>query len=75
MHATGLVASSGRLRAAAGFVTAVLRAVTWRSVIATQALALLIALFTWLETSGWSCLLYTSPSPRDPKTSRMPSSA
>ena len=23
----------------------------------------------------WSCLLYTSPSPRDPKTSRMPSSA
>ena len=28
---------------------------------------------------GWeqlgSCLLYTSPSPRDPKTSRMPSSA
>ena len=24
---------------------------------------------------GYSCLLYTSPSPRDPKTSRMPSSA
>ena len=24
---------------------------------------------------SWSCLLYTSPSPRDPKTSRMPSSA
>ena len=24
---------------------------------------------------GCSCLLYTSPSPRDPKTSRMPSSA
>ena len=23
----------------------------------------------------YSCLLYTSPSPRDPKTSRMPSSA
>ena len=23
----------------------------------------------------WYCLLYTSPSPRDPKTSRMPSSA
>ena len=23
----------------------------------------------------FSCLLYTSPSPRDPKTSRMPSSA
>ena len=23
----------------------------------------------------WVCLLYTSPSPRDPKTSRMPSSA
>ena len=25
--------------------------------------------------SQLSCLLYTSPSPRDPKTSRMPSSA
>ena len=25
--------------------------------------------------SGLGCLLYTSPSPRDPKTSRMPSSA
>ena len=25
--------------------------------------------------SSTSCLLYTSPSPRDPKTSRMPSSA
>ena len=24
---------------------------------------------------SYSCLLYTSPSPRDPKTSRMPSSA
>ena len=24
---------------------------------------------------GFTCLLYTSPSPRDPKTSRMPSSA
>ena len=24
---------------------------------------------------GEACLLYTSPSPRDPKTSRMPSSA
>ena len=24
---------------------------------------------------GYDCLLYTSPSPRDPKTSRMPSSA
>ena len=31
-----------------------------------------------LEGKKWkfmSCLLYTSPSPRDPKTSRMPSSA
>ena len=27
-----------------------------------------------IELSG-ACLLYTSPSPRDPKTSRMPSSA
>ena len=28
-----------------------------------------------LSLSVYSCLLYTSPSPRDPKTSRMPSSA
>ena len=27
------------------------------------------------ENKYISCLLYTSPSPRDPKTSRMPSSA
>ena len=28
------------------------------------------------EMNGiYNCLLYTSPSPRDPKTSRMPSSA
>ena len=26
-------------------------------------------------TNNNGCLLYTSPSPRDPKTSRMPSSA
>ena len=28
-----------------------------------------------LQDPGNICLLYTSPSPRDPKTSRMPSSA
>ena len=28
-----------------------------------------------LVGGGFGCLLYTSPSPRDPKTSRMPSSA
>ena len=33
--------------------------------------------FKWytLAGSASACLLYTSPSPRDPKTSRMPSSA
>ena len=29
----------------------------------------------WQEIQGYSCLLYTSPSPRDLSTSRMPSSA
>ena len=29
----------------------------------------------YLEQLIGSCLLYTSPSPRDPKTSRMPASA
>ena len=28
-----------------------------------------------LDEYGYSCLLYTSPSPRDPTTTRMPSSA
>ena len=27
------------------------------------------------QAAGWCCLLYTSPSPRDLSTSRMPSSA
>ena len=27
------------------------------------------------KNTYYTCLLYTSPSPRDPKTSRMPSSA
>ena len=31
--------------------------------------------YTADETIRTACLLYTSPSPRDPKTSRMPSSA
>ena len=30
---------------------------------------------TSLDLKNFDCLLYTSPSPRDPKTSRMPSSA
>ena len=29
----------------------------------------------FLNSNGYSCLLYTSPSPRDLSTSRMPSSA
>ena len=29
----------------------------------------------WTKREDQACLLYTSPSPRDPKTSRMPSSA
>ena len=31
--------------------------------------------FVAFTTQFGGCLLYTSPSPRDPKTSRMPSSA
>ena len=33
------------------------------------------SLFGGLAASGWHCLLYTSPSPRDRTRSRMPSSA
>ena len=32
-------------------------------------------LFTWKQQLDIACLLYTSPSPRDPTASRMPSSA
>ena len=49
-------------------------------------LAILLVLFSWISwrwigpplrrfASQWDCLLYTSPSPRDLSTSRMPSSA
>ena len=31
--------------------------------------------FAWVDVNVGSCLLYTSPSPRDLSTSRMPSSA
>ena len=31
--------------------------------------------FAWQNSYGYSCLLYTSPSPRDRQKSRMPSSA
>ena len=30
---------------------------------------------TWTTTKNWLCLLYTSPSPRDKRQSRMPSYA
>ena len=33
------------------------------------------AVLDWAERSAYSCLLYTSPSPRDQRGSRMPSSA
>ena len=35
----------------------------------------LIFRYKTLKVQFYTCLLYTSPSPRDPKTSRMPSSA
>ena len=31
--------------------------------------------YRWTDRLIWTCLLYTSPSPRDLSTSRMPSSA
>ena len=34
-----------------------------------------VAAILAIDTRPEICLLYTSPSPRDPKTSRMPSSA
>ena len=33
------------------------------------------SLFLASGLNGWACLLYTSPSPRDSRKSRMPSSA
>ena len=43
-----------------------------------EALALFASLFAMMQTpqpDGATCLLYTSPSPRDVEESRMPSSA
>ena len=37
--------------------------------------AAILSAFLLQERQGWLCLLYTSPSPRDLSTSRMPSSA
>ena len=42
-------ASTQHPRGAAGFVLAVLRAVSWRAVLLTQSLGLVFALFPWLE--------------------------
>lgn len=50
-----------RLAAAAGFCAAVLRAVTFRAVLLTQSLAVLIALSDWLEHSGWRTQPYFPP--------------
>ena len=40
-------------------------------------LAMELAAMLWSDSDGdgWACLLYTSPSPRDQRGSRMPSSA
>ena len=47
-----------------------------RAEIGVDLLAELVHPFpTWSEGFGYACLLYTSPSPRDLSTSRMPSSA
>ena len=43
--------------------------------IIVETLNLLRSKYDYVFTTGGICLLYTSPSPRDPKTSRMPSSA
>ena len=37
--------------------------------------AAIISTFVRITVLAWSCLLYTSPSPRDKRQSRMPSSA
>ena len=36
---------------------------------------LVIIISGYMISKGWTCLLYTSPSPRDRQKSRMPSSA
>ena len=36
---------------------------------------LILIVITWVTSYVYSCLLYTSPSPRDVEESRMPSSA
>ena len=57
------------------------RAKTWQIALAScssgigMSFYVLLGLASYVANEGYGCLLYTSPSPRDPKTSRMPSSA
>ena len=54
-----------------------LNALKKKYILATQSngnIALIVNMAKF-SNLNWDCLLYTSPSPRDPKTSRMPSSA
>ena len=43
--------------------------------VASVSIYFLVSLAVFMSASGWLCLLYTSPSPRDRTRSRMPSSA
>ena len=47
----------------------------WQTIITGRRADRLEELANELGEKSLPCLLYTSPSPRDPKTSRMPSSA
>ena len=59
----------------------VLLAISFVLSLTTSAFATTVTAVSWggayteSQKLGYGCLLYTSPSPRDPKTSRMPSSA
>jgi len=58
-----------------GITTAVLSALVFNAVIIPLLIPLAMRGITFKPSSTMTCLLYTSPSPRDLSTSRMPSSA
>ena len=67
--------ASRRLGVARGTVQARLERLERRGVLASWRPHLSPAAMGWAVTAFVTCLLYTSPSPRDKRQSRMPSSA
>ena len=68
----GLVVKRWLLTSGLGLLTALLGAAVWADL---KPIYWILETLSWLLSTITTCLLYTSPSPRDMRRSRMPSSA